>query len=237
LSLFQGIRFFLLPNNDSKRSTLKSILGFRPKNIKLYEQAFTHKSIVNESKELQPSNERLEFLGDAILGAIVAEYFFKKFPYREEGELTKLRSKLVSRQFLNQLSIEIGLDTFLETSADVRRAKSIFGDAFEALIGAIYLDRGYKTTKKFVFEKVIADYINIDKVIEKEVDFKSKLLEWCQNHKYDLHYNFNEVNGSSSSYFNCELYINNKVVSSAADKSKKKASQKAAQEFLQKKEA
>ncbi len=232
------MQFFLLTNNDSRRNGLKEILGFRPKDIRLYEQAFTHKSIVaNENNSNQTDNERLEFLGDAVLGAIIAEYFFQKFPNQDEGYLTKMRSKMVSRQFLNELSIKIGLDTFLETKADLNHAPSILGNAFEALVGAIYLDKGYKVTKKFVIEKVIAEYINMDKLIKREFDYKGKLTEWCQSHKYELKYNFIEVRAEDKKRFKCQLLINSQLRSVALGKSKKKASQKAAEVFFQNKEA
>jgi ribonuclease-3 len=230
LSLFKGIRYFLLPNK-SKNRTLKEILGFYPSKIALYEQAFTHKSIVNESETEKVSNERLEFLGDAILGAITAEYFFKKYPFKEEGFLTKMRSRLVSRSFLNQLSIDIGLDTFLETSADTSRTKSIFGDAFEALIGAIYLDKGYTQCKNFVVNKIIKDYIDIDDLVEKETDFKSKLVERCQKEKLKLEYKNSELENASGKYYKCELLIRNKIVAVAEEKSKKLAEQKASKLF------
>lgn len=233
MSLFRGIRYYLLPNN-SKAKTLKTILGFKPSNLSLYEQAFTHKSIVNESEKYEVSNERLEFLGDAILGAIVAEYFFNRFPYEEEGFLTKVRSKLVSRNFLNQLSIDIGLDTFLETSADINRSKSIFGDAFEALIGAIYLDKGYKISRKFVIEKVILDYVDVDQLVEMETDFKSKLVEWVQKNKANYEYVITENSRGKFTSFQCDLFINGKKQSAAEERSKKKAEQEAAKAFFSK---
>lgn len=223
----------MLPNN-SKEKTLKTILGFKPANLSLYEQAFTHKSIVNESEKYEVSNERLEFLGDAILGAIAAEYFFNRFPFEEEGFLTKVRSKLVSRNFLNQLSVDIGLDTFLETSADINRSKSIFGDAFEALIGAIYLDKGYKTCRKFVLEKVIIDYVDVDRLIEEETDFKSKLVEWVQKNKSQHEYKITENNRGKFNTYTCELFINEQKQTIAEERSKKKAEQQAAKAFFSK---
>lgn len=223
----------MLPNN-SKEKTLKTILGFKPANLSLYEQAFTHKSIVNESEKYEVSNERLEFLGDAILGAIAAEYFFNRFPFEEEGFLTKVRSKLVSRNFLNQLSVDIGLDTFLETSADINRSKSIFGDAFEALIGAIYLDKGYKTCRKFVLEKVIIDYVDVDRLIEEETDFKSKLVEWVQKNKSQHEYKITENNRGKFNTYTCELFINEQKQAIAEERSKKKAEQQAAKAFFSK---
>ena len=232
MNLFQGIRYFLHTEDVSKKKVLEGIFGFRIKNIKLYEQAFTHKSILRESKEPIVSNERLEFLGDAVYGAIISEYFFLRFPNKEEGYLTKMRSRLVSRQFLNQLSIDIGLDSFLETTADLNRAKSIFGDTFEALIGAIYIDRGYEATKKFVLKRIIPEYIDIAEVIKQETDFKSKLLQWCHIQNKNFDFTFKEINEGTSIYFNCELLINNKVVAKANERTKKKAEQKASQLFF-----
>lgn len=231
MSLFQGIRYFLLPDK-SKNRTLKTILGFYPKNINLYEQAFTHKSVLNEREEEILSNERLEYLGDAILGAIVADYFFNRFPFEEEGFLTKVRSKLVSRAFLNQLSIDLGLDTFLETSANLSRSKSIYGDAFEALIGAIYLDKGYLVCKKFVVEKVISDYVDIDKLVLQENDFKSKLVEWSQKNNATFSYQLTEKKSGERKYYECILLINDEIVSKSEASSKKKAEQEAAKIFF-----
>ena len=221
-------------SDKSKHRTLKLILGFYPSNPLLYEQAFTHKSIVNESESPErSSNERLEYLGDAVLGAIVAEYFFVKFPYEDEGFLTQIRSKLVSRKFLNQLSIDIGLDTFLETSADTNRSRSIFGDAFEALIGAIYLDKGYEQCKKFVTEKVIRDYVDLEKLIQTETNFKSRMIEWSQSKKKDYRFNTLAVEKEDSRYFRSELYLDGEVVSAGEGISKKNAEQEAARQFLE----
>lgn len=233
MSLFKGIRYFLLTDN-SKHKTLKNILGFFPKNPSLYEQAFTHKSIINENQEGDKvSNERLEFLGDAVLGAIVAEYFFMKFPYEDEGFLTKIRSKLVSRSFLNQLSVDIGLDTFLETSANLNRSKSIFGDAFEALIGAIYLDRGYENCKRFVVDKIIPDYVNIEELVKTESNFKSKLIEWSQHKKTTYKFNTVAIETKAGSFFRCELSVGNKAPLIGEGNSKKQAEQAAAKAFFE----
>lgn len=203
----------------------------------LYEQAFTHSSVAGlENKESEESNERLEFLGDAILGSIIAEYFFLKYPNKREGELTKMRSKLVSRSFLNQLAVDMGLDTFLETAADTRRSKSIFGDAFEALIGAIYLDRGYSNCKKFVFEKVIKDYIEVGKVLEEDQDFKSKLVEYSQKEKISFKFDHQQFNRDTLIYYKSVLYLNHTEVSRGEGSSKKKAEQMAAKNFFEKSE-
>lgn len=234
MSLFRGIHYFLLPDN-SKQKILKSILGFRPFNIELYEQAFTHASVAgNEVPVQEESNERLEFLGDAVLGAIIAEYFFVKFPHKKEGELTKLRSKMVSRSFLNQLAIDMGLDSFLETSADTRRSKSIFGDAFEALIGAIYLDRGYTICKKFIVEKVIPDYIELGKLIKTESDFKSRFVELAQKEKYQFDFKNVMLQHEERIRYRSTLSINGKPVSKGEGPSKKKAEQIAAENYFDK---
>ncbi len=205
--------------------------------MSLYEQAFTHSSVASqENRDAEESNERLEFLGDAVLGAIIAEYFFLKYPNTNEGELTKMRSKLVSRNFLNQLAIDMGLDTFLETSADTRRSKSIFGDAFEALIGAIYLDRGYSNCKKFVVEKVIKDYIEVSKVVKEDVDFKSKLVEYSQKEKIKFSFEHQQLSKGNDIYYVARLYLNNKETSVGEGPSKKKAEQMAAKIFFEKSE-
>ena len=236
MSLFRGIKYFLLAEK-SKKNTLKDILGFRPKNLSLYEQAFVHKSILNESDEgfLRESNERLEFLGDAILGAVVAQYLFLKYPKCNEGELTKFRSKIVNRRFLNQLAIDIGLDVFIETSANTKRSKSIFGDAFEAFIGAIFLDKGYKACKNFIIDMVIKEYIDIETLINQESDYKSKLIEWIQKNKSSYTFNTIEVEIDGIKNYKTSLLINKKVKSEGSGSSKKAAEQQAAQYFFDKK--
>jgi ribonuclease-3 len=143
-----------------------------------------------------------------------------------------MSSRLLSRSFLNQLSIDIGLDTFLETSADTSRTKSIFGDAFEALIGAIYLDKGYAQCKKFVVNKIIKDFVDIKGLVENETDFKSKLVERCQKSKTKLEFNNFELENVSGKYYRCELLIQNKIVSVAEEKSKKSAEQKASKAYI-----
>lgn len=231
MSLFKGIQYFLL-SDKSKQKTLKTILGFYPANFALYEQAFTHKSITNQTENGRQSNERLEFLGDAILGAVVAEYFFQKFPLEDEGFLTKIRSKLVSRKFLNQLSVDLGLDSFLETSIHLNRSVSIYGDAFEALIGAIYLDKGYQQTKKFLVDKVIRDYVNIDQLLATETNFKSKLIEFTQHKKTTYHFNTVGVEAKNNKYFKCELKVGPQQIVTGEGHSKKAAEQEAAKRFF-----
>jgi len=232
LSLFRGIQYFLLSDN-SKQKTLKQILGFYPSNFALYEQAFTHKSVVNEQQDSKKvSNERLEFLGDAILGSIVAEFFFQKFPFEDEGFLTKIRSKLVSRTFLNQLSVDIGLDTFLETSVHTSRTNSLYGDAFEALIGAIYLDKSYEQCKRFVVDKIIKDYVDVERLLATETNFKSKLIEYTQSKKIPYKFQTSGIENESSKFFQCKLFVGAESSIIGEGNSKKRAEQEAARLFF-----
>mgnify|MGYP000035103743 CR=1 FL=1 len=233
MSLFTGIKYFFL-SEKSKHKTLKRILGFIPGNIELYEQAFRHKSAAEEDiRGVKNSNERLEFLGDAILDAIVADYFFLKFPFKGEGFLTKMRSRMVSRAFLNDLAKKLDLDTFLEISEGVVNAKSVFGNALEALIGAIYLDKGYDITRKFVVEKIIADHVNIESLVELESDFKSKLIIAAQKAKKNLSFTIQQVENEQFHYYIATIVIEGVGIIDGKGNSKKIAEQQAAQLFFE----
>lgn len=163
----------------------KNVLGFIPRRTDLYHTAFVHRSqsAVHEGHRI--NNERLEYLGDAILGAVVAEYLYKKYPLRGEGFLTEMRSKIVSRKSLGQLAHKIGLIELIEHQPGVEGSfKSIGGDAFEALIGAIYIEKGYKFTRRIIIDKLLCTYIDVDTVAQTDWNFKSKLIDWGQkNHK------------------------------------------------------
>tara|TARA_Y100000766_G_scaffold124809_1_gene107255 strand:- start:29356 stop:30057 length:702 start_codon:yes stop_codon:yes gene_type:complete len=159
---------------------LISILGFTPKNISLYKEALTHKSIRDRSTH----NERLEFLGDAIFGSVVAEYVFKEFPLENEGFLTQTRAKIVSRKTLNHLATKLNLDAVLKHQVNSNR--SIFGNALEALIGAIFLDKGYEFTSKYIINSLIHPHLEITRLIEETSSYKSSLLEWGQAHKKEV---------------------------------------------------
>lgn len=167
------------------------ILGFYPRNIQLYQQALLHKSTSIRSEKGRPlNNERLEFLGDAILDAIVGDIVYKHFEGRREGFLTNTRSKIVQRETLNKLAVEIGLDKLVKYSTRSSSHNSyMYGNAFEAFIGAIYLDQGYERCKRFMEEKIFKNYIDLDKMSRKEVNFKSKLIEWSQKAKLRFHLN------------------------------------------------
>jgi ribonuclease-3 len=164
------------------------ILGFYPRNIAVYEQALLHKSSsVKTDKGRLINNERLEFLGDAVLDAVVADIVYRKFEGKREGFLTNTRSKIVQRETLNRIAGEIGLDKLVKfTSRQPSHNSYMGGNAFEALVGAIYLDRGYEACKEFMERRIIGAYIDVDKISRKEVNFKSKLIEWCQKNRLDV---------------------------------------------------
>ena len=168
--------------------SLYSILGFYPHDINLYKQALMHRSVYKRNAKGRPvNNERLEFLGDAILDAIVGDIVFRHFEGKREGFLTSTRSKIVQRDTLNRLSNEIGVSKLIVSSGHISSHNSYMeGNAFEALIGAIYLDRGYHACMRFMQKRILSQIINIDKVAYKEINFKSKLIEWCQKNKVKL---------------------------------------------------
>ncbi|KAA2647288.1 ribonuclease III, partial [Alistipes onderdonkii] len=161
------------------------MFGFIPNNIELYKLALIHKSASLVLEDGRPiNNERLEFLGDAVIEAVTSDYLFIEYPDRDEGFLTQLRSKIVSRQSLNELAVKIGLDRHVISNASTSiTQKHIYGDAFEAMIGAVYLDQGYEFTNRLLINRIYFQALNLDELTESETDFKSRLIEWCQkNH-------------------------------------------------------
>ena len=207
-------------------STLKSLLGFKPKNLDLYKLALSHASVSKES------NERLEYLGDAILGAIVADFLFKKFPYKDEGFLSEMRSRIVKRESLNTLAQKIALDKLVIFKNASRRMgfKSIYGNALEALIGAIFLDRKYKTAEKFVLQQLIKPYVDINEVMTNNQNFKSTLIEWAQKQAKELAFKIISEDGSNhDKVFICEIELDKKAIGQGHGHSKKKAEQAAAE--------
>ncbi len=227
------IRVYFSPDKNLHES-LRNILGFYPINISLYKLAFRHSSVAQTIKEgIKDSNERLEFLGDSVIGTVMADYLFKKFPYKDEGFLTKMRSKMVSGSQHNQLALKLGLNKLIESSNDrfANKSSSINGDAYEALIGAIYLDKGYEFAQKFLLERIINVHIDIDELETKEVDFKSKFLEWVQKEKKE--YKFETIaDGSNSAdkQFVLQLIVDGEEVGMAQHFSKKRAEQMVAEQ-------
>jgi ribonuclease-3 len=209
---------------------ITNILGFKPKNIAIYKKAFLHRSSNRRDKQGNPMNyERLEFLGDAMLGTIISLHLYKEVPAGDEGYLTKMRSKIVSRKHLNELGKDLNLIQYVES----RIPKSHFGDnihgnVFEALVGAIYLDRGYKYCAKFIDDRVIEPYVDIEQLEGKVISYKSLLIEWCQKQKKDFKYNIYEDTGNDPlKHFAVKFSINGKVMAKARATSKKKAEEKA----------
>lgn len=209
---------------------MTNILGFKPKNIGIYKKAFLHRSANIKDKQGNPMNyERLEFLGDAMLGTIISKHLYNEVPGGDEGYLTKMRSKIVSRKHLNELGKDLNLIDFVES----RIPKSHFGDnihgnVFEALVGAIYLDRGYKYCEQFIADRVIEPYVDIEQLEGKVISYKSLLIEWCQKQKKDFKYYVYEDTGNDPlKHFAVKFSINGKVMAKARATSKKKAEEKA----------
>ena len=214
------------------------ILGFYPRNIQLYQQALLHKSTSIRSEKGRPlNNERLEFLGDAILDAIVGDIVYKHFEGRREGFLTNTRSKIVQRETLNKLAVEIGLDKLVKYSTRSSSHNSyMYGNAFEAFIGAIYLDQGYERCKRFMEEKIFKHYIDLDKMSRKEVNFKSKLIEWSQKSKVEVSFELIEqfLDEDYNPMFHTEIRIEGISAGKGTGYSKKESQQNAAQAALKK---
>ncbi|PTN08783.1 ribonuclease-3 [Mangrovibacterium marinum] len=160
----------------------------------LYETALTHKSASKlDTQGNQVNNERLEYLGDAILGSIIAEFLYNRFPNQDEGFLTQMRSKLVNRSFLTDLTYQIGLNAYIRSNTNNTAENShIYGDAFEAIIGALYLDRGYRVTKAFIVKKILPSYVDLNQVQHTNTNFKSQLIEWSQKNKQEINFETTE---------------------------------------------
>jgi len=207
------------------------ILGFYPDNISYYQLAVRHRSMTTGASGHILSNERLEFLGDAVLNSVVTDILFTRYDRQREGFLTNTRSKLVKRDFLNQLAIEIGIDKLVVKSRHIAQGgnSNIYGNAFEALIGAIYLDYGYKQCKKFVEKRLFKTFIDLDKVVIDEKNYKSKIIEYCQ--KYHLTYDFvlleESVRSANLHVFRSKLLISGKDICEATGSSKKESQQNA----------
>ncbi|HET8886561.1 MAG TPA: ribonuclease III [Salinimicrobium sp.] len=209
---------------------LQKILGFSPKNIDHYERAFTHRSLKKKDAIGNEMNfERLEFLGDAMLGAVIAAYLFKEVPGGDEGYLTKMRSKVVSRAHLNELGQDLDLISFIKTTIPKEQfGANVHGNLFEALVGAIYLDRGYSYCEQFIHKRVIYPYVDIEQLEGKVISYKSLLIEWCQKEKKKFLLEVYDDNGiDEAKHFAVKLSIDEKIVAKARATSKKKAEEKA----------
>ena len=231
------IRLFFSKDKESY-FRLYEILGFYPRRLQYYQEALLHKSSSVRSEKGRPlNNERLEFLGDAILDAIVGDIVYKHFEGRREGFLTNTRSKIVQRETLNKLAVEIGLDKLVKYSTRSSSHNSyMYGNAFEAFIGAIYLDQGYERCKRFMEEKIFKNYIDLDKMSRKEVNFKSKLIEWSQKSKVEVSFELIEqfLDEDYNPMFHTEIRIEGISAGKGTGYSKKESQQNAAQAALKK---
>lgn len=210
---------------------IKRIIGFTPKNLYYYKKAFIHRSIkqVDKKSGLPLNYERLEFLGDAMLSAIIAAYLFQKTPSGDEGYLTQMRSKIVSREHLNELGKDLDFLRFVKsTVAKSKFGENIHGNVFEALIGAIYLDRGYNYCEKFIKKRVLDPYVDVLKLEGKITSYKSLFIEWCQKEKKDFKYDVYEDTGKNKvKHFSVKLFLDGKIISKGRATSKKKAEETA----------
>ncbi len=233
MSLFRKrINGTYILNRQEFGSRLKKILGFSPGNLKLYEIAFIHRSAsytLPNGKKV--NNERLEYLGDAVLDAILSDYLFEKFPNADEGFLTKIRSRIVNRDILNQLAVSMGINKILISKINSSQpTKNLYGDALEALIGSLFLDKGFKKTKKFFIRHVLKEYLDLNKIINTDTDYKSLVFEWVQKYKSSLVFTYNEEYDSKlkKSVFSTTLIIDKKELGIGHGSSKKEAEQEAA---------
>lgn len=209
------------------------VLGFVPGNITIYKLAFSHKSSQNEKSVLSQNNERLEYLGDAVLGTIVAEYLFKKYPDSNEGFLTKMRSKIVKRKTLNRIGDKMELDGVLQEFNNTRLSRSMLGNAVEALVGAIYLDAGYAFTQKYIVENILRRYLDIHELENYDDNYKSQLLEWCQKHGKTISYKLiSRYKYEKRDRFKVGVFVNNQRIATADDFNKKSAEQAASEKAM-----
>jgi ribonuclease-3 len=216
------------------KKSLKAVLGYTPGNLSLYQTALTHRSIKDTIDE---NNERLEYLGDAILSALVADYLFKRYPYKGEGFLTEMRSKMVNRQQLNDIAVKMGLKkiTVFNKSDNSLKTSQIFGNTLEALVGAVYLDKGYKKTSKWVTDQIIMPHMFVDDLESIEINQKNKLYGWANKNGMQLEFEtLNEQMENGRRIFTVAAVINGKVIAQGKAFNKKDASQIAAQQAIEK---
>jgi ribonuclease-3 len=221
----------ILPKREFS-ARLQKLLGFKPGNLKLYEIAFIHRSatfIMPDGNKV--NNERLEYLGDAVLDALLSDYLFEKFPDATEGFLTKIRSRIVNREVLNQLALSMGIpDILISNISSVQPTKNLYGDALEALIGSVFLDKGFRKTKKLFIKNVLSRYLDLEKIVNTDTDYKSLVFEWVQKHRSNLIFTYNEEYDFNlkKSVFSTTLLIDKVDMGEGHGSSKKEAEQEAA---------
>jgi len=212
---------------------LRTLIGFTPANLDIFKLAFSHKSNSSEKAYGIQNNERLEYLGDAVLGTIVAEYLFKKYPNSNEGFLTKMRSKIVKRKALNKIGDKMELDMLLSEYNQTRLSRSMLGNAVEALVGAVYLECGYHPTKRFVVRKILHNYVDVHELENVDDNYKSQLLEWCQKNGQTVSYKLlARYKFEKRDRFKVAVMINGKKMAAADDFNKKSAEQTASEKAM-----
>jgi ribonuclease-3 len=233
------VSFFSIRNNGTYivnkqefASRLRKIIGFRTTNLRIYEAAFIHRSASFTLPNGQRiNNERLEFLGDAVLDTILSDYLFEKFPDANEGFMTKIRSRIVNREILNQLAISMGIDKILVSNVSSNNStRNLYGDALEALIGALFVDKGFKKTKNLFIKRVFNKYLDLGQIVDTDTDYKSLVFEWIQKHKTNLTFEYKEEYDFKlkKSVFSATLIINKEEFGTGQGASKKEAEQEAA---------
>jgi ribonuclease III len=228
VDLIRKIYNLYISEDKHLASRLRPIIGFTPVRLGLFKTAFYHKSMTNETPGM-PTNERLEYLGDAILSTIVAEYLFKKYPNKDEGFLTKMRSKIVKRQTLNEIADNMGLDVILSEYSMGKMSSSMLGNALEALVGAIYLEFGYERTKNYVIRHILIKYLDISDLENRDDNYKSRLLEWCQKNSKEISFvTLAKFKLDKRDCFKVAVVIDGEEISTSEDFNKKSAEQMAA---------
>jgi ribonuclease-3 len=234
LSLFSRLHIrYLFSRNKALFVQLEHVLGFQPKQLRFYEIALTHRS---SSDEISRNNERLEFLGDAMLGAIVGEFLFRKYPNQDEGFLTEIRSRIVRRESLNAIATRMGIEKIVQYNKYDRglSRSHIFGNALEALIGAIYLDRGYELTRHFVLNELIKNYIDLDTIEKTDTNYKNQLLTWAQKNMVSITFEELDVQQEGiKRMFTIGIKMDETIIATGTGYNKKDAGQVAAQNAMQ----
>lgn len=229
------------PGRSSKKeerkliAAIEAITGFTPSNLSLYKLAILHTSRAKETNGFRESNERLEYLGDAILGAAVADYLFKKYPFKDEGFLTEIRSRIVNRDSLNVLARKIGINQIVQfdhKNAQLQRV--VLGNTLEAIVGAVYLDKGYLRCKKFVIDKLVQPHFNLEVVVQTNLNYKSKIIEWTQRQGKPVRFELMEIKKErNQKEFAIQVFISDEPLGIGYGFTKKRAEQDAAMKTCQ----
>ncbi len=224
--------YYLHPDKELARR-LRQLIGFTPVHLPLFKLAFFHKSTFSTRDYAISNNERLEFLGDAVLSTIVGEYLFKKYPNSDEGFLTKMRSKIVKRNSLDEIADKMGLDLFLANYNQTRLSKSMLGNALEALVGAVYIEVGYERTKQYVVRRILRKYLDIHELEGFDDNYKSQLLEWCQKNGHSIEYKVvAKYKSEKRDKFKVAVFVDGRKMGTADDFNKKSAEQLASERAM-----